>query len=157
MNKQKLNKVLILFLILIWGFVGYKFISNTGSTHSPVEMSKNSELAVHVTTILRDTIHINKLNRDPFLGTYIVKKKKSIKKAVRRKPKARKIISWPQVEYFGYVKNHNNKSPLVLLKINGQVKRIRKEDKLEVFRINSVYKDSIIISIGREKRTIKKN
>ena len=157
MNKQKLNKILIPALILIWAFVGYRFISNKDSTPSPIDNHKNSKLATNVSTVIRDTIQINKLNRDPFLGTYLAKKSKSIKKTVKRKPKAIKITSWPQVEYFGYVKNHNNKSPLVLLKVNGRVKRIRKEDKLEVFRIKSIYKDSIIISIGREKRTIKKN
>lgn len=156
MNKQQLNKILIAILVVIWGFVGFNFFSNYSINDSIVPLENPDVILNNISSVKSNRFQLAEISRDPFLGNYIVKEKKGLNKSIKKKRKVNKKLPWPRIEYFGYVKNENSKKPLVLLKVNGRVKRTRKGEKLEGFVINSVYNDSIIISMGKEKRVIKK-
>jgi hypothetical protein len=124
MNKQILNKILIVILLTVWSFVGYRFVSSFG-------LSKQADLS-NTTAInpipkvqsKRAAFRLGVINRDPFLNTFnrVETKSESPGRTVKSisEPKESR---WPNIEYFGFVQNESSKNPLVLLKINNKIKR----------------------------------
>lgn len=157
MNRQVLNRVLIVVLVIVWSFVGYKFISNFFSKKEILIADSFKIEPVKTSPIQRDTFRLKESNRDPFLNTY---KKTERAAALSRTGGTKRIekreTPWPKIEYFGFVKNENSKSPLVLLKINNRIKRMRQGETTDNIIVKNIYNDSILILKGKEKKIFKR-
>ena len=157
MSKQTINKILIVGLIVIWGFVGYRFIYNYISKNELQLANNFNTIPENQKTTNRNPFLLSTISRDPFLGTYSIPKKESVSRKYQKNSGAlSKTIVWPKIEYFGFVKNENNKNPLALLKINNELKRIRKGENYNGLVIKTVFSDSIIILNGVDKRVFVK-
>lgn len=154
MNKQKLNIFLITFLVIIWGFVGYRFFSNS-SKEINSSISIESKIA-NTNPLKKKSFILSEISRDPFLGTYSHPKKKIVNPR-KNYNTGKKTTSkpWPKIEYFGFVKGETNKHPLALLKVNNKLQRIREGANYEALHVKKIFKDSIEILNGKEKRIFK--
>lgn len=158
MNKRVLNKVLLISLVVIWSVIAYRFLNNFKgkSTETIAEisvLSKQSMVAEKEVFLLPEKV------KDPFLNTIQIKKvdKKPVRQTVISSNK-NKAILWPSIEYYGFIQSENKQSPLVLLKINQKMYRFRKGESKEKITILNIYKDSVQLSLGKEKRVFfKKN
>ncbi|MEP2936725.1 MAG: hypothetical protein ABJM06_10020 [Gilvibacter sp.] len=158
MNKSRINKILIVALTLIWSFVGYSFFWPKSIAETPLQ---NTEMALETTvkTKAKDQFVLQPLDRDPFLNARTKPRKKieSIPKdRPKSSPKNTKTI-WPNIAYFGFVKSNNQSAPLVLLKIDNRLKRLRQGERFEEILIKKVYRDSIQIQFGNESKVYAKN
>lgn len=166
MTKKKINIVLIIVVLGLWGTVAYKTVSQyffskeliANKTHSNNELNSNQ--------INKDTFQLEKITRDPFLNTLIQsadsipKKHYSMTAIVKTntiaiKPKV--VITWPFISYHGYIKSKEKNEALVLVKIDKKLYKVRKDEQIEGVTIKKVYSDSIELSFNTEKKTIKLN
>lgn len=161
MRKRNLNILLILFLLMIWAAVMKKFFWNPGEINSQISNLENPYDFQYVGK--KDSIIFKVENESPFA----VSKLKETRKAITRsqpdsrpsQPTPLKKVSepWPDVIYYGYVKNENSNFKLVLLNVNGQLVRLKENEEIAGLLIEEVKKDSLILSRGHEFKKVKKN
>ena len=61
-------------------------------------------------------------------------------------------ISWPQLQYFGYIKS--NTQELVLLKIDSKLHKLKLNDEVNGLIVKKKYKDSIEVFFNSQSKTI---
>jgi len=161
MSKKHLNIVLLIGVAFIWGLLIYKALGNSFVSEAEQQnyvVAMNEELPI---SIQKDTFELKSYTRDPFLGK-IKNNRKLVPKtknggAFAKKAKDVVKKQWPQLQYLGFVKEENAKEPLLLLKVNGKL--IRRKSSFEFYegmKVLNFYKDSILVSFRKDKRTIVK-
>ena len=165
MSKKRINIILLIVVLAIWGILIYRFVGGqffsdapelnyqpTAINDQPVFSKKQAhEIAIH--------------ERDPFLS-----KHDHIKVSYQRNTKVRQSkisnnkiqnskppIQWPTIKYLGFVKQKKSKKPLILLQIDNKFYRKRPNEKLiGGVKIMKFYKDSIKLQYkGLNKTFIK--
>lgn len=164
MNKRKLNFILIFILAIIWFFVIYKFVFPSRKSF-PHEIFENKKAFSEHYYANKDTFLAPTFSRDPFLNYVNKKKIKTSKKVTIKKTNIynKKIIHkkyskiWPEIEYLGFLKSEKSSQPLVLLKINGTVNKIKDKDSKLGISVVEISKDTIVLFNGVEsKKFVKK-
>lgn len=165
MNKRVINSILISFTIIIWALVSYKvfkyFNSDTQIPDTPnnILISDSSSLF----NFSKDTFDLKKVHRDPFLGKINSIREPNIDKVSQKQSKKTKNninpkrYVWPVLHYYGYVKGVNSSSKLILIKIDNKLYKIRQGKQLDGIVLKKVYRDSIIVMMNKELKTIVKN
>jgi len=163
MQKKQLNRALIIAVSLIWITVLYKFLAPYFIAKETVVTADYLEVKPKPVVKKKDTVVLFFPERDPFLG----KRKKQVKiskpvvSTIKTSPNRVKtkitVTPWPKIEYMGFVKAKNNSGRLALLRIDGQLHRVNKNERVQSLRIGAVYKDSIAINKGKELRYFKKS
>ena len=82
----------------IWGVVGYKILSVANPTlpdiaQQNIDANFNPKIRTEI-----DTFYIKTVNRDPFLGTLLVKKK-----SVPKNPKPKTVLVWKPIIYLSLI------------------------------------------------------
>lgn len=164
MPKKRLNIILILIVLGLWGTVAYKSINRFFSSEQIVMANANSGQNFSFKRIEKDTFQLSKLNRDPFLDKSLVGntnplpvKKVSYVKAIN-KPKSIETPKpspiWPQVSYYGYIKSHQKTEELILVKIDNKLLKVRKNQSIEGVIIKRIFNDSIEVGFNKEKKFV---
>lgn len=108
--------MLIVLVLAIWGVIGYQMLSVVNSETAKVfEQDFVATFNPKVKTEV-DTFSIQIANRDPFMGTLLVKKKVKIKSL--SKTKNIKAI-WMPITYHGNISNQNKKTTVYIISIGG--------------------------------------
>ena len=66
------------------------------------------------------------------------------------------VINWPNITYYGYIKSKDKIEELILVKIDNQLYKLRKNSNINGLIINKVYKDSIEVSFNKNKKFLYK-
>ncbi len=142
-------------LLVIWAFVGYSIVNrflDVAPINSVSEFTSSKKLNP---VDSKDSFVLNNLNRDPFLDSYITTEVETSSpmdsKTTYANPPA--ATTWPNIKYYGFVKNETSKIPLILLKIDNKMKRLRRGTTSENLTVDAIYKDSVVISHGKQTRT----
>ncbi len=151
MNKKKNSKILLLIVILIWGFLIYKiydaFRPNEKNIRKSTPESFNPPLSQE-----RDTFSLLPIDSDPFLGTAYVKKQVNTNKPAPNNRKKEEEVIWPVINYLGIVSDENSATSVFILQINGQQHLVKKgETILEINLINGSQEKVILRYKGKEK------
>ncbi|MDO5981441.1 hypothetical protein [Flavivirga spongiicola] len=162
MKKKYLNSVLIVFLIVIWGAVLYKYFGkpNTSKKNIKNEMSSISYQPKYMVT--KDTFLLEIINKTPFKTSKNLRKKviTTKPKVVSKKPPVKPIKKttavWPDISYHGFVKGNQKATRLILLKINKKLYRKRENEAVDDLTLIKAYNDSLIVSFNNIKKTITK-
>jgi hypothetical protein len=164
MAKKRINIVLLLLVLGLWGTVAYKTISQYFFAKVNTIKDDGFTGEINLETIKKDTFVFETIDRDPFLkkqyskpDTILLKsriiKPVIIPKKVEVKPKP--VTIWPLVDYYGYIKSKEKVQELILVKIDNRLHKLRKADEVDGLFINKVYNDSIEVTFNKEKRVIK--
>ncbi|MCO6173445.1 hypothetical protein NHF50_00145 [Flavobacterium sp. NRK F10] len=162
MTKKHINIVLIAVVVALWGTVLYKYVNrffaNNDIAYTPEEFS-----APVITQIKKDTFNLQPLIRDPFLGKILTKKedhpspRNIVQSSIPKRSVEPKVTKpFPIVKYFGYIKSQDKSEELILLKINNRLERVRLNSDIEGLLVKEIYKDSVIVSYGKEIRSFKR-
>lgn len=166
--KKQLNKFLILAVIVLWGtilyrYFGHYFMKDEGRA---AEMKSTND-RVNI-DIKRDTFHLEKLVRDPFLSKYrSVAKKSNFASNRKAKKHANPVNSIPEpvnpdiaiprdIAYFGTIKP-GDCDELAVIKIDGKLLRLKKGEIKGDIKINRFDNKSVTIKIGKKDYLINKN
>lgn len=160
MKKKKLNILLIIVVLIIWGVLIHRivkkyFSSNTNPILYELPTDRNTVLDY---TIKKDSFHLLALNRDPFLNI-LENEKAVIKKSIVRKKstsaKNQKTVVWPKhIEYYGFIKSEKSKTSRALLRIDGVLYRVEQNKKIEDILLKSISRDSIQLVLHKTRKTI---
>lgn len=152
-------------VICIWGLIIYRICSGSASDN---DLQSAGESAIHEFAPLdRDTFSLLGSYRDPFqyseprpqfqgsdhtAGKTIVatKEKKQVAKP------AVNAVAWPSVGYSGVIKNQKSQKELAMVQIDGQPNLMISGDIIANVQLVKVFRDSIHVKYGKERKTIKK-
>ncbi len=164
--KKKVNIILIIAVLLLWGSVIYKALSNYFINDKNFSAVTENYDGKQFKIAEKDTFTLAILDRDPFLNkSFFVKKDKPrtmayiYNKLVKKNiiPVKNTKANFPLISYFGYIKSKEKKDELIIVKINNQLKKLRINETFEGLTVKKKFKDSIYISNNLETRTFVKN
>jgi hypothetical protein len=168
MPKKRLNIILILLVLGLWGTVAYKSLNRFFPSEDIVLNDTISNQNFNLKKIEKDTFTFKNLNRDPFLDkALVVKTNPVVLKSTAPRPKTTTIPKpivnskplpiWPQVSYYGYIKSHQKTEELILVKIDNNLLKVRKNQNIDGVVIKRIFKDSIEVLFNKEKKFVYKN
>lgn len=160
MTKKKINIVLLLLVVGVWGSILYNVVGQYFLKNEIQPFNSAITLDTKIKLITKDTFEMALLNRDPFLSIDSKIQKSLIpisnfKKNVSNVNKSSKTVSFPSVYYFGYITTESNQST-VLLKIDNRKVKLSLNQEHEGVRLQKIYRDSIIILFNKESKVILK-
>lgn len=165
-KKKNINIILIFLVLFLWGTVAYKSLHQFFFSDNNVESPNTFNNKITFSQINKDTFNLEILNRDPFLNKELEQVKvitvnSTIKKSIAiNKPKNIKVIEllkWPTLSYYGYLKSKEKTEELILVKIDNQLYKLRKNNTINGLVINKVYNDSIEVTFNKIKKIIYKD
>lgn len=168
--KKRINIVLIMVVLGLWGTVGYKAINNYFFSEKLAIKTINFNSVLNAAQINKDTFHMESVMRDPFLNKQErVHNPVSVTRMSHSRPskikkniaapivKSRQeYINWPSISYYGYIKSKVNNEELILVKINEMMYKLRINEQVEGVTLMKVYKDSIEFNFNSTRKIIRK-
>ncbi|HYG49479.1 MAG TPA: hypothetical protein VD905_01200 [Flavobacteriales bacterium] len=164
MQKKILTGVMLLAVVLIWGYVGYRFIGGMGSDE---EELLAEDTPVEETSVIRINAKQKLLLNytDPFLKQDI--KPAPIKTGGKPLPQPIKKIekpvvpvnnfNWPTVLYKGLIQNQSHPDKLLALVIvNGKEHIVRKGERVEDLLVTNIDKNKVELVHDQEKKVFGK-
>jgi hypothetical protein len=164
MAKKRINIVLLLLVLGLWGTVGYKTISQYFMPKKVIVNDQNFNNNIKINEIKKDTFELALINRDPFLNkqnTTPVVAKPPVAAIVRPKIitppiiKEKPVVIWPLISYYGYIKSKEKIQELIMVKIDNRLYKLRKNDEVQGVVIKKVYHDSVEVYFNKETKVLK--
>jgi hypothetical protein len=166
MAKKKINIILILIVLGLWGTIGYRALNRQFSGNEGGFGKQNQKSNVTINQINKDTFELEKISRDPFLNKQyqndVVTIKRPIstylpvKKVITPKiPKIKPNINWPMLTYYGYIESKEKNEELILLKIDSKLCKLKLNASINGLIIKKKYKDSIEVFFNSETKIIR--
>ena len=160
MQKRIINGLLITLCVVIYSAIFFKAFwkkEEVSSTSIIADSYSNFDLNVNTN---KDSIELFFPKRSPFGEpskiNKIVNRIQSNKSETIKKEPTKK--QWPRIAYFGFVKNSTNNQKLAVVKVNNDLFRKREGDYLDnELKIHKAFSDSIIVSYGKDLKTIIRN
>lgn len=164
--KKKINIVLIVLVVSLWGGVFYKvvkqFLFKEEIQFQAHTVKKNVPLAFSA----KDTFDFVQSNRDPFLNKLNASPKKNVPVAVinktvpSKRPKPVLVEKtparmFPTITYFGYMTSGTDKHS-ALLKINSKQVKLSENEEYEGLKLVKVYRDSVLVIFNSNKVMVRK-
>lgn len=151
--KNKTKTYILLSLVLaIWGIIGYKIVATVNpDTNAPVQDNFNVAFNPKTNTEI-DTFSVKTANRDPFLGTLLVKKtpiKKTKKVTVKKN-------EWVPVVYNGIVSNKNTTNKVYVVSINNKQYLMKLGQEFNGIKLIKGNNTEITVSYKGERKTVLK-
>jgi hypothetical protein len=163
MTKKKINIILIVVVLSLWGTVGYITINRYFGNNGKIINTEVQNQEISLKQINKDTFELKKITRDPFLNKHFSDKPvltdtyhtpiKKVLKPFTSVPKVKPTIIWPLLHYFGYIKSNNQE--LVLLKIDSKLHKLKLNEEINGLKINKKFKDSIEVSLNFQNRIVR--
>ena len=159
--KKKLTYLMLPVVIAIWGIIFYRIFFSNAADDVPVANNGRTVTGIKDDNAVPDTFSIIASYRDPFLGKVVSSEApKSIQHPVKTEPKQTKPApvqaSWPTISYSGMIRNRQSSVQLAMLQVNGQSYTVKAGEVVESVKVTRIYRDSIEIGLGAEKRVFKK-
>ena len=164
MKNKKLMYILLPLVIIIWGAIVYKIISNyTGGNDTGIVLSDEKTKVLPVN--IADTFSLILNYPDPFLKgeaqvynyTKTILPQANYNKTTvnTAKTKENVQVNWPVIVYGGIIKNKGNNKTCSIIKINGVEYLMNVGGTYKDVTLIKVYKDSAIVQYKNIKKTIK--
>jgi len=152
-NKAK-TYILLVVVLGIWGAIGYKIINGIRSDAPQLASQEFDDTFKPKTTSEIEGFSIQKIERDPFMGTMAnIKKQKTlgISKNMQQPNDSSKIIV-----YGGLVKRQNTKDQVFVVNINNNQYLLKKGQIADSIRLIRGNAKEIVISYNNKSQTIKR-
>jgi hypothetical protein len=157
---MKSNKKLVYFLlplvIVVWVFFFYRIYTGLYSSNELIIQQKDLFHSGNSHAFQVDTFGLIASYRDPFLGKVVSESEKNNPAVISPKRKVVPAMPWPSIIYSGMIKNQSSKKELAMLQINGQSNLMKPNEIISEVQLIRIYRDSIQVRFGKEKRMIRK-
>ena len=165
--KKKINILLLIAVLGLWGSVLYRLVKNYMVANENSKLVEQRTASIPVTKLKKKSFEFKPLNRDPFLGrvysSNTIEKKHKIVNKVVGEPKIKsdvsnfdRVVSFPNIQYYGVIQSSQSNKEVILIKINGQLVRLSKNGESGGLKIKQVYKDSVVVTYSKQTRVIKR-
>lgn len=161
MTKKHINIILVVLVLGLWGFIGYKTINQYFWEKPYIDIKKVIYSDIMLSKIRKDTFQIKNIERDPFLNTKFANYNKKIiyatpSKKIKPKPvvETKINVDWPSISYHGYIRSKDKTEELILIMINKKLYKIRKNNDINGIKLYKIYKDSVELILNKQKKII---
>ena len=165
MKSKFIKRILLVAVPLIWGKYFWDLFANKQLSEELEQLNTSTELNFSPLLFNKDTFQLQLPGWDPFMneegkeiGAFGSAQTPVV--SVDKKPEKVKpepvVTKWPEIQYFGFVKNRDKDKTLCLLRIDGRNHKVSKGDTFNKLVIVGVYHDSVRVSFGGEFRTVRK-
>ena len=157
--KKKINIVLIVFVVGLWGTVIYKYVNRFFLEDNNPIVEHEFTASFNSKAIVKDTFTPGLISRDPFLNS--IKAEKKVNRTQRKNngikapkfiPKKLVVTQFPVIKYYGFIKSTSRNKELILVSINGKFSRLKLNEDKEGIKVTSLQKDSIKVMYNKEYR-----
>lgn len=147
-----------LVVLAIWGKVIYDLLAVSNGGQLPIMSSKSLE---NNESLIDEKFEyeVSGDYRDPFLGNYAVKEKKSSGKKIEAKVEKTKPmlnISWPKIKYMGLIKNKSKDHDIAIVNMNGKEMLLKSGEQVGNIVLQNANADSLVFVQGEEFKTVYK-
>jgi hypothetical protein len=154
--KKKINIVLLLLVLCLWGTVIYRYVSQYFLKTDISITAHQKKIFIENKILTKDTFDMQNSHRDPFLNKSIAVRnffsgsRRSAKITVKEKPKVISTKSFPRIQYYGYIKSDGKSAETFLLNIDGSFFKLNLHQDKQGLKIVALKKDSIKVSYNKE-------
>lgn len=161
MKSKGLTIFLLVVVALLWGTIVYKVLLS--KENAPV-LTEILESRKSNSTYILDTFSLNLNYSDPFAINNGIREN-VISKNIITPPKTnskqhiqltKPVVNWPEIIYFGNIRNQKTKKERFILKINNYDKAMAVGDSFQGVKLISFSGDSIKISFEKHIKYLKK-
>jgi len=164
MDKKTRNKILYVGVAALWGIAIYRTWKNFQVKQENEEFEVINAPSFSPVQFNKDTFELLLPTADPFLSAGWKPSEKietSLEQEDSRNVIKKEILTpvqkfWPQIQYFGFVKNRQKNSTLCLLKIDGHQVQLSKGQKHEGLMVLNTYRDSVMVVFDGETKIFRK-
>lgn len=152
--KKKVNIVLLLVVIGLWGTVVYRYVQRF--FYQPNDVLHQTSIANRKINriVAKDSFELPTITRDPFLNKNTVVKTTLVHKQVLKnrqpitkpsvpKQMAKNAQPMPSIKYYGYIKSTGAVGELFLLRVNGVLYKLKLNEEADGVKISGRKEDSI--------------
>ena len=157
MKNRKSLYILVPLVVVVWGLLFWKVFWS--SSTSPVEVKPTRFLEKSARFDGKEEDRVLILNyQDPFL-----KEQRTVRDAVPvtspepLRQRLNRVPMWPEIYYFGLVKNRSETGSLALLEINGRRCFVREGETVDVVKCLAIHADSIGVQLNNEQKYIERS
>ncbi|MBI2269772.1 MAG: hypothetical protein HYU69_05370 [Bacteroidetes bacterium] len=144
-------------VIAIWAYVFYSIFGNKDKPDKDLLHPANAARLNNTTGQPVDTFSIKADYRDPFLDKLMGGEQPKSASAIKTPPvKVQPLTTWPQVAYFGIIKNQTGNKQLALLQINGKQSRMQLNQMAGDITLMKITKDSVQVKFGKEMKYVRR-
>ncbi|MDD2987147.1 hypothetical protein [Flavobacterium sp.] len=163
MAKKKINIILLIIVIGLWGSVTYRFAKPYFIANDIGTIAKSAPTYSDTKMPFKDTFEMKTIQRDPFLNRLVnnptVSKVKYPLKTgspiLKKEPTVKKPV--PFIEYYGYIKSGSGQGKeLIMIKNNGVLFKLKLGEEREGLKVLKIFKDSVQFSFNKEKYFVRK-
>jgi len=164
MKNKLLTRILLVAALFIYGRIAWNLFANKQMEEELQQLNQTNQLSSAPLIFNKDTFELELPRWDPFLegeassgvfGSAQTPVVANDKKPDKVKPEP-VVTKWPDIQYFGFVKNRNQDKTLCLLRINGHNHKVSKGDTFNDLVIVAVHHDSVRVCFSGEFRTFEK-
>ncbi|GAA4234254.1 hypothetical protein GCM10022291_13270 [Postechiella marina] len=137
----------------IWGVLGYRILSTVNPGTPEIALQDFEGSFIPKQNKMVDTFSIQTVNRDPFLGTLLVKKKATSNK--QKQSRKEKVI-WMPIIYHGCIVKQKSNAKIYIISINDKqiLMKIGQEiDGIKLIRGNS---KSVLLEYKQSRKSVLK-
>ncbi|OOQ58334.1 hypothetical protein [Mucilaginibacter pedocola] len=166
MKNKKVTYLLIVFVAVVWGLIGYRvFAALNSDEDGAVTPQKAAIVKEPIVDYTRpeDTVKLNFNYRDPFEEG---KEAPPVKVAALAAPVAVSRpampmgpppINWGMIQYTGYIRNPDTKKLIALLTVNGKSLMLAEGEQGEGLKLLKNLKDSVKVAYQNKTKFIALN
>ncbi len=144
--------MLVAAVLIIWGGIAIKINSGLRPKEIPVIENFQNQVFIPSIHVEIDSFSIQKIDRDPFLGTFS-KPPKKIKKPFRPPPKPKSL---KQITYAGIVQKTKSKTPVFVVNINNRQYILKKGQTVDSVTLVRGSTNEIVVRYNRQLQIIKR-
>ena len=167
MDKKKLTRIMIVVVACLWAYNIYRVFDNFSAEEEMQESYSVNTSSFSPIMFRKDSFELELPDVDPFLKENNFKRKtttntnsttnNTVSSNKVKLPKEEKVpIVWPKIKYYGFVMNHDDKTSLCLININGTNHKVKRGQKVKNLVIENASIDSIQIRMGKDVRSFRK-
>lgn len=156
MKNKKMTYLMMLAVLVIWGYFFYTmFGSKDGGDINKMKASI-IKLSEDTTQLPIDSFSILAAYRDPFLDKMAEGVKPASSSILKTPPTKKPETAWPQIAYFGLIKNQTSNKQLILMQINGKQHRIQLNQIVDELTLMKITRDSVQVKFGKQMKYVKR-
>lgn len=167
MTKKGWTRVLMVVVAGLWAYNIYRTVENYQIKVENQDLQVSNNFSFSPIVFNKDSFDLVLADVDPFLkgssrwkreNTYGSSDNNNQSQSSQRtvvksdpKPTSQK---WPDISYFGYVKNRDQEKTSCLLSLNNKMLRLSSGDEYDGITVMATYRDSVILVLNNSKKTV---
>ncbi|MAX78753.1 MAG: hypothetical protein CL843_01075 [Crocinitomicaceae bacterium] len=159
-NKNAIKGALLIFVVAIWGYIGFSIFSAFFGDQDITPQSFQKQTQLKKENDKLDSAVIDFSFDDPFLRNHRKSRRRvtsvpqtsALTKTVTPKKNTKPQFRWPVITYSGAMIGSDRSDVLGIFKFNGKETFVKEGDLLNAdIRVQEIYKDSAVLTYIPEK------